>query len=179
MSTVSKYIEDLVAEQPRAGEIQDPNVKNEIRVAVYGPSGIVNWVRTGPNHQGSTAGVVVWSEQLKTAIIPPRHQDIQDDGLPAHGFYREACKIKNTMEFYEISKGIDNARQQHRLNPNSGAPPKIRNLSNADIYPPWIIDRRNRHTNGRREVDGQRLLAQIKAVSRVNGKVQIDLEAEE
>ena len=158
METISKYLEDVApGGRPGHMEIIDDSVKHEVRVAVVGPRGQFNVVRTGPDHKGSTAGVVFWSEELNAPVIPPRFQAPQPDGLPAWVYYREGCARLGGMDKYEQWKIIDNEQQacKRRDEPM----PRYTGMTDVDLYPDWVLARRKSFNAGRREVDLKKLLA--------------------
>lgn len=156
--TISKYLED-VAPGGRPGHMQiiDRSLEHEVRVAVIGPRGQHNCIRTGPNHRGSTAGIVFWSEELGGPVIPPRFQAIQPDGLPAWVYFREGCARLGGMEKYEQWKIIDNEQQECR---RRGDPlPRYTGVTPEDLYPEWVLARRKQFNAGRREVNLKKMLA--------------------
>lgn len=151
-NTVSKYIEDVVGHQePVEGVIFDPAVQREVRVAVVGPEGQFNVTRTGPNHKGSTICTVFWSEEQKRPMIPAMYSRIQADGLPAWVFFREGCQMKDTMDYYERWKKIDDAQQAARQ--RGDKLPRFKNVTPEDIYPKWVLARRKSHSHGREDID--------------------------
>jgi len=164
MKPISQYLEDVApGDRSKHMELIDLNVEKEVRVAVVGPQGQFNVVRTGPNHKGSTAGVVFWSEELRAPVIPPRFQEIQPDGLPAHVFYLKGCQRFDTMDKYEQWKLIDDDQQRHR---QRGLPlPRYTGMEPEDLYPKWVLERRRAWRSGRRDVDLKALLKNRMAAS--------------
>lgn len=200
--TLTKYVDDIqnMYGDARPGEVIDlpdsASYRKKIRIAVVGPAGQFSVVQVGPGYNGSTAGVVFWSEEEQRPKVNIKMQGEAPDGFPQWITYHDLCKRTGEMRYYDRWKKWDDIqvrrkaaglapKEPARRWPKGMEPPPLAPGQRPhrppcpppdDWYHPVVLARREKSSDGAITVD---MMKEIGVDYDGAGNIHVTFEAED